>query len=277
VRIEESLQKSVAFLKPSSESPVLDAEILLSEVLQKPKSFLLAHPEYLLSTGEKKKYGIFLQKRLQGFSIAVILGYWEFYGRPFFVDGNVLIPRPETELLAQELIPFLKTGGTLVDVGIGSGCIALTLGFESSPDRLIGLDTSPNALSLAQKNAHFHQITLETYESDLLSALPKDIDTPLVLAANLPYVPESERHISVKKEPQGAIYSGVDGLDHFRRFFSQLSHISFRACVFEFHPPQKDFFTSFCKELFPTASLRFFRDLSGHWRGGVLSYNQNNF
>lgn len=277
MKIAESLQKSITLLKSSSESPLLDAEILLSEVLQKPKSFLLAHPEYLLSTKEKKKYGIFLQKRLRGFSLAVILGHWEFYGRTFLIDTNVLVPRPETELLVQELIPFLQAGETLVDVGTGSGCIALTLGLESSPGRLIGLDISPHALLLAQKNAHFHQLTLETYESDLLSALPKNINSPLIFVANLPYVPESERHPSVKQEPQGAIYSGRDGLDHFRRFFSQLSQTSFQACIFEFHPPQKDFFISFCKDLFPNASLRFFRDLSGHWRGGVLSQKQNTF
>jgi release factor glutamine methyltransferase len=214
MKISEFLQRAKAMLRSVSESPQLDAEILLSCAIEKPRAFLFSRPEYLLSTRQKKQAGVFLQQRISGIPIAYILGKKEFYGRDFFVDTHVLIPRPETELLAEKAISLLSSGGTLIDVGTGSGCIAITVALNSSPDCIFALDISRKALGVAKKNAQCYCVPHITFlESDLLQNLPEkhDFSSPVVLTANLPYVPQNDRHISIRYEPEMALFSGGMG------------------------------------------------------------------
>jgi release factor glutamine methyltransferase len=274
MKISEFLQRAKAMLRSVSESPQLDAEILLSCAIEKPRAFLFSRPEYLLSTRQKKQAGVFLQQRISGIPIAYILGKKEFYGRDFFVDTHVLIPRPETELLAEKAISLLSSGGTLIDVGTGSGCIAITVALNSSPDCIFALDISRKALGVAKKNAQCYCVPHITFlESDLLQNLPEkhDFSSPVVLTANLPYVPQNDRHISIRYEPEMALFSGGDGLDHYRRFFDELESFSFSHCLFEFHPPQKNTLVQLLKRHFPNCQPFFFCDYSGCERFGMIS------
>ncbi len=240
-----------------------------------------------------------LQRRIQGEPVAYIIEEWEFYGLSFYVNKHVLVPRPETEMLVDLLLPYVGISTTFVDVGTGSGCIPVAISNKQKVKRVIGIDISAEALKVAQKNAQRHDVSAEFVEGDLFEpimnvfarrrkndddeaiqtkkdkesldchVIPRN-DEKLVIAANLPYVPESEKHPSVAKEPASAIYSGKDGLDLFRQFFDQLSNIDFDVCGFEFHPPQKEILNNICIQKFPEHSVKFHKDLSGLWRIGML-------
>ncbi len=271
MRIQDFLLRAKDMLSAVSSTPSLDAEVLLAHVLQKPRSFLLARPEYLLSTAEQKQAGVVLQQRMRGMPIAYITGHTEFFGLDFTVTPNVLVPRPETELFVEAAISLLQNGGTLLDVGTGSGCIAIAVAKHSAAS-IVATDISAAALDIARQNAASQNVDIIFQISDLLS----DIDftvftkTPLVITANLPYVPDAERHPSTVCEPESAIFSGVDGLDHFRRFFAQLVNFPFDHCLFEFHPPQKTVLENLLFQLFPHHSIRFAKDHAGLWRLGIL-------
>jgi release factor glutamine methyltransferase len=275
MNIAEFLSQARKKLISVSNTPELDSELLLSEVLHKPQEFLFSRPKYLLSIGQKQKAGMFLQKRMMGRPIAQIIGKKGFYGLEFMVNEHVLIPRPETEILVEKVIKLLSQGGTLIDVGTGSGCIALSVTKFSAVEKIFALDICPRALSVAEKNAEEHNIcSINFLQSDIFSDFPKDLmetfPKPVIIAANLPYVPHREKHPSTKYEPNKALYSGDDGLSHYRQFFFELKDIFFSACVFEFHPPQKQKLENEVRSLFPNGRQHFFQDYAGFWRIGFL-------
>jgi release factor glutamine methyltransferase len=274
MRIKEYLPWARAALKEVSETPQLDAEVLLAAVLQKPRSFVVARPEFMLSSEQKKQVGIFLRKRIERYPVAYILQKSEFYGLEFFVNADVLVPRPESEQVVEQAIRYLKAGGTLVDIGTGSGAIAIATAKNATPAKVIGLDISSKALAVARQNATIHQIEIEFLQSNLLhevAAMFAELPKPIVLTVNLPYVPNNERHPSVRREPESAIYSGADGLEHYRRFFVELEKTPFSVCIFEFHPPQKQRLEEMFKKLFPDCYGAFYKDTAGLWRVGVIA------
>ncbi|QQS59529.1 peptide chain release factor N(5)-glutamine methyltransferase [Candidatus Peregrinibacteria bacterium] len=256
-----------------SECPKLEAELILAHVLAKPCSFLIAHPEYQLSTKQQQEAGILIQKRRTGTPLAYLTGMQEFYGLPFLVTPDVLIPRPETELLVERAISFLqKGGGTLLDIGTGSGCIAISVAHNAKPHKIIGVDISPKALLIARKNARLHKRSIQFLQGDLLPTgiLFSKLPRPLIIAANLPYVPEGEAHSSTRQEPQSALYSGKDGLLHYKRLFPLLKNIEFDVLLFEFHPPQQKALEEIATRFFPTSQGKMYPDLSGLPRIGEI-------
>lgn len=277
-------------LKDVSDSADLDAEILLCEVLQKPRSFLFARPEYLLSLTQKQKAGVFLQQRLLGNPIAYIVKKKEFFGIDFFVNNSTLVPRPETEILVEKACEFFQHGGTLLDIGTGSGCIPIAIAKNSHVENIFACDICEHALEVAKKNAKKHEVNITFFQSDLLTNIPNTIFleeknspcpsthyagkreqyAPFIITANLPYVPENETHKSIQKEPKTAIYSGEDGLHHYRNLFSQLSGKNFDILFFEFHPPQASILEKMCKKNFSQHTFKTLLDLSGKERIGIL-------
>lgn len=159
----------------SSGTPLLDTEILLGFVLQKPKEYLLSHDEEILSKSQEKQFQGFLEERQRGKPIAYITHEKEFFGRSFYVDERVLIPRPETEEMVEDAIQFLKKHSeitTIIDLGTGSGCIGITVALEFPEREVIGLDISSDALAVARKNAKLLKCkNVEFLQSDLLGAL----------------------------------------------------------------------------------------------------------
>ncbi len=273
--ISDFLCRAKAELRVVSETPELDAELILSHVIQKPKAFLFSRPDFQLSLAQKKQGGVLLQRRLMGESIALLFEQKEFYGLDFFINSSVLVPRPETEHMVETLIPLFDGGGTLLDVGTGSGCIAITVAKLSHVDTVIALDISEQALLVAQENAKRHsQHAITFLKSDLFGVFSEssfqNVAHPFVVAANLPYVPEQERHPSTKCEPDIALYSGADGLCLYRKFFQELQKIPFDICFFEFHPPQKNELEHIIQSHFPDVESEFFQDYSGVWRMGKL-------
>ena len=193
----------------------LDAELILANSLGKDRVFLHAHPDYELSEAEEAKADSDLARRANHEPLAYILGYKEFYGRKFTVTPDVLIPRPETEAiinLAKELKPQ-----KILDVGTGSGCIAITLKLELPESDVFAVDISPKALKIAADLG----AKIAFAESDLLSGVQSEYN---LIVANLPYVDKKWDWLSpeLRYEPNLALYAEDAGLYAIKRLVSQV-------------------------------------------------------
>jgi release factor glutamine methyltransferase len=214
VTIAEALEAAAQRIAP------LDARVLLCHAVERNAAYLIAHPEVQLRAGEHSTYDALVERRAQGEPVAYLTGEREFYGRPFKVTPAVLIPRPETELLvdlALERIPRDRPSRVL-DLGTGSGCIAISLASERLHCKILALDQSLEALAVARRNAIAAQVgNVAFLQSDWFSALRQEHFD--VIVANPPYVPREDRHLTegdVRFEPRSALDGGPDGLDAIR-------------------------------------------------------------
>ena len=203
------------------DTPNLDAEVLLAHYLKKDRSWLHANSNHTLQRSDLRIVNSWIDRRCQHEPIAYITGLKEFYGRVFYVSEHTLVPRPETE----SIITILKSLSPkkIIDIGTGTGCIAVTAKLELARCRVIATDISQTALDTAKKNADSHSADITFVHSDLLSRIGQGDIEGSVICANLPYLPNNYAvNKPVKHEPEIALYSGDDGLDHFRRLFSSL-------------------------------------------------------
>ncbi|MBR3176542.1 peptide chain release factor N(5)-glutamine methyltransferase [Candidatus Saccharibacteria bacterium] len=197
----------------------LDAELILQHFLEvDDRSYLVAHAEDELS--DASAIDAQVARRAEGEPLAYILGYREFYGRRFFVTTNVLIPRPETETI----INIVKSIGPdrILDVGTGSGCIAVTLSLELPNAHIDAADISEDALRVAQKNAAHHGANIAFHKSDLLSDFQPEPNTLII--ANLPYVDADWQwldHKTLDYEPELALYAEQGGLSLIYKLIDQ--------------------------------------------------------
>jgi len=230
--IWEVLNCATKQLKETSPTARLDADLLLQKVLNCDRSYLLAHGEELINIQDFERFQELLARRLKCEPIAYILGQQEFYSRTYIVDQNVLCPRPETELIIEEALKAINSLPTpirFVDLGTGSGCIAVTLALELRAKKIsfqaLALDLSERALELARKNAKFHDISDEIcfLESDWFQALKSNQKFNLILA-NPPYIAYSDRAVSpgVSFEPESALYAEDQGLAAIKKILSDL-------------------------------------------------------
>ncbi len=223
-------------------NPRLDCLVLLQDVLQRDKSHILAHPEYILPSRMLELLNKQISRRANHEPLAYIRGKSEFYGREFIVSADTLQPRPETETmidLVKELVKksqksFLLQSGPvtddgnvrwiIVDVGTGSGCLAITAKLEFPEAEIIATDINPACLKIARQNAKNLDVDIKFYQGDLLQALPSTTyHLPLIILANLPYVPDSHTiNRAAMHEPPTAIFGGADGLKLYRNMFEQI-------------------------------------------------------
>lgn len=204
----------------SSEEALRDAQILLGFVLDVPRSWLSAHREDPIDPEAMEKFRTLVSQRSQGHPIAYLTGRREFYGLDFQVTPAVLIPRPETELLvdaALEVLPENQARDVL-DLGTGSGCVAVAIAHQRPLSRVSACDRSVAALSVAGDNARQHGVAVEFIESDWFQAIGgRRFD---LIVANPPYVAEGDSHLSrgdLRFEPISALSAGPDGLSDLRR------------------------------------------------------------
>lgn len=235
-RIKDLLEWTTRyFLDRGISESRLEAEILLAHVLKKDRVYLYANYEAPVNPGERTIFKDYIKRRIQSEPIAYITGYKEFMSLDFAVSPEVLIPRPETELLVETAIRIARglNSPRIIDVGTGSGAIAVSLAHYLDHAQIFATDISPSALGIACENARRHNVEIEFYESDLLEALlaSEVEDDPCVfdiMVANLPYVAETEREKLDPQvrdfEPHLALFAGRDGLDIYRRLIPQ-------ACV----------------------------------------------
>ena len=204
-----------------------DAVQLLLHTLAIDRATLIAHPERPLDAEAQRLYQQALTRRLAFEPIQYITGTQEFYGLPFRVTPAVLIPRPETEHLVEAVQTRVPPKASILDVGTGSGAIAIALAHLLPAASLTAVDLSPEALAVARQNAQTNSVTIHFQQSDLLASLPPDQLFDAIVS-NPPYIPESEPlHPQVRAhEPHTALFAGPDGLALYRRLIPQaLEHL----------------------------------------------------
>lgn len=263
--------------------PLLEAEMLMSFVTENPRSWIKIHDTDKLSTEQGELFMQSVAKRTENIPLAYIMEYKIWSELKIHVSPAVLIPRDETELLAQYILESSqknKSGlnvskdqsspdlnfsrdfdvTSVLDIGTGSGCLAIFCGKIFPSATITAVDICPEALKVGKKNAKEHDIAIEFIESDLLTKIPqKKYD---IVIANLPYVPTTiEITEDVKKEPYDAIFSGKDGLDLIRKLAEQLKsrEILFHELWLEFWTAQESEIT----QIFTEYDVEFYPDLSG--------------
>jgi release factor glutamine methyltransferase len=205
----------------------IDSLIILELSTKMDRAKILANPDQKLSKVELRKLKKILAVRLKNYPIAYIKGEEEFYGRNFIVDKSVLIPRPETEEIIQQIVELkLENHPVIADIGTGSGCIGITLKLEIPDAKVDMYDISNKALKIAKKNAKKNQAMVGIYKSDLLKQLKSNYD---LIVANLPYVPkEVVTGKEVAFEPESAVFADNDGMAFLEDFWTQIEHIANR-------------------------------------------------
>lgn len=224
--LRELLADAIQRLSDLSKSPRLDAEVLMAAALEQSRSYLLAWPERLPEPEQVARFTAWLERRLLGEPVAYLLGYREFWSLELEVTPDTLIPRPETELLVELALERLSVARSLniVDLGTGSGAIAMALASERPKACCIATDASPAALVVAQRNAQRLNLTNIAFREG-------DWCAPLVgerfdlIAANPPYIAAADSHWAMGGlcfEPRAALVAGVDGLDALRKIIAQV-------------------------------------------------------
>ncbi len=204
----------------------LDCLVLLEDITKKNKAWLLAHPEFKLSDTQIKKLNTQLKHREKHLPLAQIRGKTEFYGRDFIISPSVLEPRPESETMI-ELLKKLPKSAFIVDVGTGSGALAITAKLEMPESMVTAIDIDQKCLEVTHQNAKKHSVKVEILKGNLLKPINTRKLNNSVLLCNLPYVPNDyEINRAALNEPKIAIFGGKDGLDLYRKLFKQIAETS---------------------------------------------------
>lgn len=228
--LTQDAARLAAALTLDSSSARIEVQCLLQQVLGVPRSYLLAHPERCLNAAENRRYQDLLQRRLGGEPMAYILGEREFFGLNLKVTPDTLIPRPDTELLVELALQRIPSTGParVLDLGSGSGAIALAIAHERPQAAVLGCDASAAALAVAQENAQRLRLAnVQFVHSSWFSRIgTQRFD---LIVSNPPYIAAADPHLGqgdVRFEPASALASGTDGLDDIRHIISHaLAHL----------------------------------------------------
>lgn len=252
-----------------TEQPHQVSLILLAHVLQRPKTWVLAHPEAQLNPDQKAHLERLVRRLQAGEPLPYLTGKQAFYGLDFAVSPAVLIPRPETELLVEQALSWLDAhpeAKNALDVGTGSGCIAITLATRKPRMTITAIDLSPEALNIARQNAETHQVNeqITLKQADLLSSGNQTFD---LVCANLPYIPSAklEQGNTLGFEPTLALDGGADGLSLIRRLLERLPpRLNSPALVLlETEATLGAETLALAKTAFPQAEVKLLQDLAG--------------
>jgi release factor glutamine methyltransferase len=218
--VGQFLHEAETHLSSHSPSPRLDAEVLVMHVCGLSRAELLTRADVELRQTSLTRLQTLLARRAAGEPLAYLTGVREFWSLPLRVSADVLIPRPETELLVERALAHVPPAAswTIADLGTGSGAIAIAIARERPRSRLFATDASAAALEVARENAHRHRVTnIEFREGNWCAALGKERFELIV--SNPPYVCEADSHLArgdVRFEPRAALVAGADGLDAIR-------------------------------------------------------------
>ncbi len=205
----------------------LEAKLLLAHVLERDRAWLAAHGDAALTREQARAFDALARRRHDGEPIAYLTGHREFFGLDLEITPDVLIPRPETELLVELALAWLATDATerVLDLGCGSGAVALAIAHERPRAAVLGADLAAAAVALARRNAARLGIVNATFvESDWFTRVPRERFA--VIVANPPYVAEHDPHLrqgDLRYEPSGALSPGGDGLDAVRAIIAAAS------------------------------------------------------
>lgn len=224
MKLQDIISQATEQLALSSDSPRLDVELLLMHVLNKPRVYIYTYPEQILTTQQLTLFKRLLIKRIAGEPIAYIIGHKEFWSQNLIVNKNVLIPRPETELLVELALKKYSAEEKIIcaDLGTGSGAVALALAIERPSWEIVATDKYQEALDVAQNNAQRLGINnVDFYRGNWCRGLPEKKYNLIV--SNPPYIAKNDSHLrsSIKFEPKSALVAGIDGLDAIRIIIKQ--------------------------------------------------------
>lgn len=236
MNIKELLNRSDQFLAERGiESSRLDAEVLMADLLDMERINLYVKYDYPLKTKEVNLYRKMIKKRAKRVPVAYITEKKEFMSLEFKVKEGVLIPRPDTENLVEAVIDYCQQNGIqspqIIDVGTGSGAIAISLAHYLPESKVVGVDLSPSALKIARQNMEKHELSqrMSILKSDLLKEfIKREIKGIDIIVSNPPYISQAEMEElppEVKKEPKTALEAGEDGLDYYRRLIPQAAEV----------------------------------------------------
>lgn len=266
--VSEALAIARQQLMAVGDTSTLEARVLLSHVMEQSPAWLYAHPEACLSPQQAEAYQHLVQRRQAGYPVAYLLGKREFYQWEFSVNEQVLIPRPETELLVEKAAEWLDgrstqgAGLTVVDIGTGSGIIAVSLALLCPQATVYATDISPTALATAQANAQCLGALVNFALGDLL--IPRQAD---LIVANLPYIVHDElQQLDVARfEPHLALDGGADGLEVIRRLLTQIpQHWRPKGCILlEIGANQGAEVQEMAANLLGSVTISVYQDLAG--------------
>ncbi len=269
------LSDLTACLAPITDTPALDASVLIAHVINKPRSWVMAHHELTLSASQQKHLDDSLMRLKSGEPFPYVLGQWEFFGLRFDITPDTLIPRPETELLVEKAIAWLQNHPakrSVADVGTGSGAIAVSVAVNVLDAKILATDISYKALQVAKHNAKKFGVSerIKFAECDLLpvqSQIPNRKSSIDMICANLPYIPSKTLYDLpiYKREPTLALDGGEDGLDPFRKLLT-LSHHWLAPdgmMLFEIESTHGSKALSLAYAAFPEARISLHQDLTG--------------
>lgn len=216
MNIASLINSGTALCATVSDSAKLDAQILLAYVLSKPHSFLRTWPDFTPKQPQIDRYFQLIEQRLLPTPIAYITGKKEFWSRDFLVNSSTLIPRPDTEILVEQVIAAIQQfdkNPSILELGTGTGCIAVSIKKECPHCPVTAVDISAEALAVAKQNATTHQADIEFFQSNWFSDIPeKRFD---FIISNPPYIAQNDPHLhqgDVQAEPLQALASGALGL-----------------------------------------------------------------
>jgi release factor glutamine methyltransferase len=271
----------------------LEAEILIAFILKKEREFIIIHPEYKVTTTQTRAFTLAEKKRLANWPISYITGSKEFYGLDFQVNKNVLVPRPETEMIVDILLEQIKVQTeklSFIDIGTGSGAIIVSLAkncllkypVKYEQHSFTALDISRAALKVARQNAQQQKLDkkISFIKSDLLNSLKSEnlIGQNLVIAANLPYLTPAQvkAEPSISCEPKLALEAGKDGLKYYRQLLKDLKKIKFTSLflILEIDPEQTKEIKEIIKKQLLKSRLKIIKDLRKNNRFAIVEINQ---
>lgn len=275
-----TIKECLAFLeielkKAKIKSPRLEAELTIEHILKVDKKYLILNSDQKIDRKNLSKMKTILKKRKNKHPWAYIKKEKYFYNLKFFVNKDVLIPRPETELIIENIIKNKPKNTIIIDIGTGSGCVIMSLANilkDKKNIKFYGLDICPKALKIAKYNALQNNLNKKIffYKSDLLEKIikvnnkQKILDEKnIVITANLPYLTKDEikKSPTIKLEPQKAVYGGFDGLDLYRKLFKQIIKIKEKnkneiEIYMEINPWQKNILVKEIKNTFKKNMLK---------------------
>lgn len=271
-KVYEALNWASSFLEAAGREAKA-GELLLMHVLNFNRTQLFMNMRDDLSEEQVKEFISVIEKHKSGVPVQHITGYEDFYGRQFMVNGNVLIPRPETEELVLGVTKRVQqhfsndNGLVLVDVGAGSGAISITLALEEPKLSVYSVDISEKALEVARQNANKLWANVEFMLGDLLTPIiEKQLKVDIVVS-NPPYIPNDEKlsDIVVDHEPHLALFGGVDGLDFYKRFMDQLPLVLKKKAIvaFEVGAGQGNAVAKLLLTTFPQSKVEVHNDING--------------
>ena len=273
MNIEEILKKEINNLKQNNiENSTLKVKILLANILNVKKEYLLIHSEEEVKQEDKIKYENNINELIKGKPLQYITNKQEFMGLNFYVDENVLIPQPDTEILVEKAIEIAETTqkNKILDMCTGSGCIAISLAKNINNAQIIATDISNNALNVANKNAINHNVEnkIKFINSDMFNNIEEKFD---IIVSNPPYIETvtiNKLEIEVQNEPHLALDGGIDGL----KFYKIIANNAFKYLnengylILEIGYNQQESVTQLLQDTGKYKNIETIKDLGGNYR-----------